>query len=117
MNTSTQKSANKLMSSIGLKVTATEPPKHTQFNRAKLPSPESFWASHGITFKAKKSWIMAKCIFHDDHHPSLGINTETGGFCCHACGARGGDVLSAYQLLVGCDFVAAAKALGAWEEK
>jgi len=61
--------------------------------------------------------MMAKCVFHDDHHASLGINTETGGFFCHACGAKGGDVLSAYQLLVGCDFVTAAKAFGAWEEK
>lgn len=116
MNTTLQ-SASKLMSSIGLKVTSVATLKHSRFNRAKLPSPESFWASHGITFKSKKGWIMAKCIFHDDHHASLGINTETGGFFCHACGAKGGDVLSAYQLLVGCDFVTAVKALDAWEEK
>lgn len=60
---------------------------------------------------------MAKCIFHDDHHASLGINAESGGFFCHACGAKGGDVLAAHQLIIGCDFVTAAKALGAWEEK
>jgi hypothetical protein len=116
MNTAFQ-SASKLMSSIGLKVAIVDSPKQSRFNRAKLPSPESFWASHSIKLKSKKGWIMAKCAFHDDHHASLGINTETGDFFCHACGAKGGDVLSAYQLLNGCDFVTAAKALGAWEEK
>lgn len=115
MNTSLQ-SASKLMSSIGLSA-AVNTRKQSRFNRAKLPSPESFWVSHGITFISKKNWIMAKCIFHDDHHASLGINTKTGGFFCHACGAKGSDILSAYQLLVVCDFVTAAKALGAWEEK
>ncbi|RFC31931.1 MAG: CHC2 zinc finger protein [Candidatus Nitrotoga sp. MKT] len=105
------------MSSIGLRIAAGNTRKQSKFKRSNLPSPESFWAAHGITLKAKKRWVMAKCIFHDDHHASLGINTETGGFFCHACVAKGGDILSAYQLLVGCDFVTAAKALGAWEEK
>ena len=116
MNTTTQ-SASKLMSSIGLKVKASDTHKSSRFNRAKLPSPELFWASHGIIIKSQQEWIMAKCIFHDDHHPSLGIKTETGGFFCHACGAKGRDVLSAYRLLTGCDFITAAKALGAWEGK
>ncbi len=113
---STDQSASKLMSSIGLRETAGNTGKQSKFNREKLPSPESFWATQGITFKSRKGWLMAKCIFHDDNHASLGINTETGGFFCHACGAKGGDVLSAYRLLVNCDFVTAAKALGAWEK-
>ena len=60
---------------------------------------------------------MAKCVFHEDQHASLGVNSETGGFFCHACGVKGGDVLAAQQLLLGCDFITAAKTLGAWEEK
>ena len=116
MNSAFQ-SAGRLMSSIGLQITVGDTRKQSKFNRSNLPSPESFWAAHGIMLKSKKSWMMAKCVFHDDTHASLGINTETGGFFCHACGAKGGDVLSAYQLLVGCDFVTAAKALGAWEKK
>lgn len=110
-------SAGRLMSSIGLRIAAGDARNQYKFNRAKLHSPESFWASHGITLKSKKGWVMAKCIFHDDHHASLGINAESGGFFCHACGAKGGDVLAAHQLIIGCDFVTAAKALGAWEEK
>lgn len=115
MNT-TIESANKLMSSIGLNVNISGTTIKSRFNRDMLPSPQTFWTSHGITFKSGKGWIMATCIFHKDHHPSLGINTETGGFFCHACGAKGGDVVSAHQLLVGCDFVTAVKALGAWED-
>lgn len=114
---STLQSASKLIASIGLKVTSDDTRNHSRFNREKLPSPESFWAAQGITFKSRKGWLMAKCIFHDDNHASLGIHTETGGFFCHACGVKGGDVLSAYRLLVNCDFVTAAKALGAWEDK
>lgn len=109
-------SAKKMMSSVGLNANTASTIKQSRFNRTKLPSPEAFWNSQGVTFKSKKGWVMVKCIFHDDSHPSLGINTKTGGFFCHACGAKGGDVVSAYQLLAGCNFVTAAKALSAWEK-
>lgn len=108
-------SAARLMSSIGLQLTIGDTQPQSKFNRLNLPYPESFWAAHGITFKAKNGWVMAKCIFHDDTHASLGINVESGGFFCHACGARGGDVLAAHQLITGYDFVTSAKVLGAWE--
>ena len=114
--TTAGQSAHTLMVILGLKVT-TNQHKQSLFIRSSLPSPESFWASHGIQLKVKKGWVMAKCTFHDDRHASLGINAESGGFFCHACGVKGGDVLAAYRLFTGCDFVAAAQALGAWEEK
>ena len=109
------KSAARLMLAIGLQITEGDTQPQSKFNRSNLLSPESFWEAHGITLKAKKGWVMAKCIFHDDTHASLGINAESGGFFCHACGAKGGDVLAAHQLITGCDFVTSAKALGAWE--
>lgn len=115
MNTALQL-ANKLMSSIGLNATAPGNARRSRFNRDMLPSPETFWASYGITLKSRQDWVMATCIFHDDHHPSLAIYTDTGGFYCHSCGAKGGDVVSAYRLLTGCDFVTAVKTLDAWEE-
>lgn len=113
----TLQSATKLMSTLGLRFSTINEYKQSKFNKEKLPSTEAFWSSHGITLKSKNGWAMAKCIFHDDQHASLGINTKTGGYFCHACDAKGGDVLSAYQQLVGCDFVTAAKALGAWDTK
>ena len=91
-------SAEKLMSSLGLKPESMEDRKLPKYVRSNLPSPETYWTTHGVTFKTKKGWAMARCIFHDDTHASLGINVETGGFICHACGAKGGDVLSAYRL-------------------
>ena len=108
-------SAARLMSSIGLQLTIGDTQPQSKFNRLNLPCPKSFWKAHGITFKAKNGWVMAKCIFHDDTHASLGINAESGGFFCHACAAKGGDILAAHQLITGCDFVTSAKALGAWE--
>lgn len=105
------------MSLLGLRVVTDDVAKHSKFNRLNLPSAKAFWETHGIVITPTKGWIMAKCVFHQDQHASLGINAETGGFFCHACGAKGGDVLAAYQLLNGCDFVAGAKALGAWEEE
>ena len=114
---STLKSAHQVMSSLGLRNINIDTFKPSHFNRTKLPTPESFWASQGIELKSNKDWITAKCVFHDDRHASLSVNCGTGGFFCHACGAKGGDVLTAHRIIVGCDFVTAAKALNAWEEQ
>lgn len=114
---STLQSAHQLMSSLSLRSINVDSQRSSHFNKAKLPPPESFWARHGVVLSSKKGWIMAKCIFHDDRHASLSIRCDTGGFFCHACGAKGGDVLTAHRLIAGCDFVTAAKALGAWEEQ
>ena len=85
-----------------------------RFNRDHLPSPREFWAGHGVNLPQRSGWASVKCVFHDDHNPSLSINTEAGGFICHSCGAKGGDVLAAYRLLTGASFIEAAKALNAW---
>lgn len=36
----------------------------------------------------------AHCPFHSDENPSLSINTETGQFCCHACGVQGNKLVT-----------------------
>ncbi|MCB1947326.1 MAG: hypothetical protein KDF55_17555 [Thauera sp.] len=46
----------------------------------------------------------------------LRINVESGGWVCMNCHAKGGDVLAYHQQRHGLDFVAAAKALGAWSD-
>ena len=50
---------------------------------------KTFYSSFLDGVKASGSEIMAKCPFHDDKHASLAINTETGKWICHACGAEG----------------------------
>ena len=111
----TAQAATELMASLGLATTPGQKP--SSFDRSRLPSPESFWAEHGIHLEGRHGWVLVKCVFHEDRHPSMSINAESGAFACHACNAKGGDVLAAYRLLTGCDFMTAAKELGAWEKK
>jgi hypothetical protein len=105
-----------MLESMGISISS-KPKQTSRFRRDLLPTPAAFWKAHGVTVPDGKGWKMTRCSFHEDTHASLAVNTESGGFFCHACGVKGGDVLAAYQLLNDCDFVTAAKALGAWDEK
>ena len=44
----------------------------------------------------RKKWAIAGlCPFHEDRRiGSFYINTETGGFICHSCGNKGGDIIA-----------------------
>ncbi len=44
------------------------------------------------------------------------INTQSGGWCCMACDAKGGDVLAYHMKAYNMDFMKAAQELGAWVE-
>jgi CHC2 zinc finger len=111
----TAQAASSFLASLGISTNPAQ--KKSSFNRALLPSPESFWAEHGVNLQNRHGWVLVKCAFHEDSHPSMSVNAELGAFACHSCGAKGGDVLAAYRLLTGCDFMTAAKALNAWETK
>ena len=50
-----------------------------------------------------KTEAKALCPFHDDRHPSLSVNLESGLYNCFSCGA-GGDVLTFYQRYKDTDF-------------
>ncbi len=39
--------------------------------------------------KSSGEWLVFKCPFHDDEHPSFGINISNGAYNCFACNARG----------------------------
>ncbi|MEO0593363.1 MAG: CHC2 zinc finger domain-containing protein [Myxococcota bacterium] len=84
------------------------------FHREMLPPPLEYYARQGYVFQGNAEWQSVRCPFHDDGQPSLRLNLETGGFFCHGCGAKGGDVLDFHRKLFSLSFVAAAKALGAW---
>ena len=111
----TAQAASALLASLGMAATPIQ--KQSSFNLSLPPSPEAFWAEHGVRLEGRHGWALVKCIFHEDSHPSLSVNAELGAFKCHACCAKGGDVLAAYRLLTGCDFMTAAKDLNAWEKK
>lgn len=83
-----------------------------------LPAPGAYYSDQGLTLKGPKSakWRTTSCHFHGGSD-SMRINTVNGAFVCMAgCGARGGDVLAYHMAAHGLDFIAAAKALGAWRD-
>jgi phage/plasmid primase-like uncharacterized protein len=83
------------------------------FRRENLPQPEAYYTGQGLSLKGSGVERKALCPFHDDHHPSMRVNVETGQFYCHACGA-GGDVVKFHMDRHGMTFPNAAKDLGAW---
>jgi hypothetical protein len=62
--------------------------------RERLPDPRSYYG--GIFEKLigpnPSGWCSARCVFHDDHHPSLTMSLNTGQWHCFGCGA-GGDLI------------------------
>jgi DNA primase len=57
------------------------------------------------------------CPFHDDHTPrSFFVNTQTGVFCCFACGTHGGDIIDYTRERYGLSFNEAVRKLRTeWE--
>lgn len=84
------------------------------FNRVLLPDPTSYFESEGLTLKGPSSakWKTTHCEFHGGD--SMRVNRASGAWVCMSCGVKGGDVLAYEIQRHGTDFVAAAKALGAW---
>jgi len=63
---------------------------------------------------ARDGWIQVRCVFHDDHNPSLSVNLIHGGYKCFSCGAKG-DLLSFHMRKHNLPFIEAAKSIGAWK--
>ena len=87
------------------------------FNRDQLPAPAAYFEAQGYKLAGPKSakWKTTNCNFHGGSD-SMRVNIASGGWCCMACPAKGGDVLAHYMAEHGVDFVTAAKALGAWQD-
>lgn len=85
-----------------------------RFNREHLPNAATYYHRELGTPVNATGWRSVRCPFHDDTHASFSINADSGGFVCHACGVKGGDVLAFHRQRYGLDFVSAAKELGAW---
>lgn len=83
------------------------------FDRERLPDPITYFESEGLKLTGRGAWRTTACRFHDGSD-SMRVNTKTGGWCCMACNAKGGDVLAYHIEAHGLEFIDAAKALGAW---
>ena len=83
------------------------------FNRDNLPDTTAYFENAGLALKGPGKWKTTRCEFHGGSD-SLRVNTESGGWICMACDAKGGDVLAYEMQSTGTEFVQAAKALGVW---
>ena len=86
-----------------------------EFIREQLPDAVSYFETEGLELAGKGRWRTTECRFHGGSD-SMRINTQTGGWICMSCNAKGGDVLAHFMAEHGTDFVTAAKLLGAWHD-
>jgi hypothetical protein len=57
-------------------------------------------------------WTVARCPLHGtDAHPSLSVNLMNGAYCCHTCGAKGGNIAAFEAALTGLSWRDARNAL------
>jgi hypothetical protein len=91
-----------------------------RFNRDCLPEPMAVLKLLGINPKKNNpaGYMALCCPFHaggQEKNPSLNLHVQDGHYRCHACGAKGGDILAFYMAVTGMKFSEAAKSLGAWD--
>ena len=90
------------------------------FDRNLQPDATGYYKAQGLKLAGpgragprRAKWKTTTCNFHGGSD-SMRLTTVTGAWVCMSCGEKGSDVL-AYEMAVGgADFVAAAKAIGAW---
>lgn len=83
----------------------------SNFNRSALPLPRDFYEDEcGKLSRPSRGWARSRCPLHGGDNPtSFAVNLDTGGFFCHACGAKGGDVLEFVRLRYNLSFPDALK--------
>ena len=91
-----------------------EPPKApergTLSERIKASVMVMEFVSQYVDLKPTASGAVGLCPFHDDHHPSFGVNIEGNYWhCCAGCG--GGSVIDFWMRWRGCDFTTAVREL------
>lgn len=85
------------------------------FSKENLPPPKKVLELLNIRYLARGGdWIQVFCPFHangQERNSSLSMHTQSGHYKCHACGAKGGDVIAFYRAITGCGFREALKDL------
>jgi hypothetical protein len=91
----------------------TEPPGEltgTLSERIKVSVTVLEFVSHYVDLRPTASGAVGLCPFHDDHHPSFGVNDEGNYWHCFA-GCGGGSVIDFWIKWRGCDFTTAVREL------
>jgi hypothetical protein len=68
------------------------------------------FVSQYVDLKPTASGAVGLCPFHDDHHPSFGVNAEGNYWNCFA-GCGGGSVIDFWMKWRKCDFTTAVREL------
>jgi hypothetical protein len=91
----------------------TEPPEElagTLSERIKASVTVLEFVSQYVDLKPTASGAVGLCPFHNDHHPSFGVNAEGNYWHCFA-GCGGGSVIDFWMKWRGCDFTTAVREL------
>ena len=90
--------------------------QRARLDRSSLPSPLAYLTQQGLlTRKARGEWASIRCPVHkggDERNPSISVSLVDGHFACHACGAKGGDIIELHRLVSGLGFRDAVRDLG-----
>jgi hypothetical protein len=90
-----------------------------RFNQFFLPNPIQILHQLGLPAEKTnaKGYFKLRCPFHkngNEKNPSLNLHKTTGHYRCHACGAKGSNILAFYMNITGKSFATATKELGIW---
>ena len=87
-----------------------------RLDRRTLPPPARYLAEQGLlTGKPRGEWASIRCPSHkggDERNPSMSVSLVDGHFACHACRAKGGDIVALHQLRTRLGFRDAVRDLG-----
>lgn len=85
-----------------------------RIDKGLLPAPAKLLQEMRVPFKQSGDWLTCLCLnpAHSDNNPSMRVHTTEGHYICFACGAKGGDLISLYQLANNCTFMEAVQKLG-----
>ena len=91
-------------------------PIRAALNKGSLPTAVTYLTQHGLlTAKPRGEWVSVKCPVHrggGETHASMRVSLADGHFFCHACGAKGGDLVALHRLVTGLGFRDAVADLG-----
>lgn len=91
-------------------------PTAVSLNRESLPTPLQYLTERGLLIRRLKGeWALITCPSHKngaEKNPSMSVNLTEGHFRCHACGAKGGDIIALHRLITGLGFRDALRELG-----
>lgn len=85
------------------------------FDKNACLSPSSALGVIGIKHISRGTWLSVYCPFHkegNEQNPSLSMHAQEGFYKCHACGAKGGDLIAFYRALTNASFNEALRLLG-----